>query len=162
MKFGTCFKKLINFFVILRSHTVQTNTNQKITETSSFIARLTRLTQGGDRQQKIEVNQLASNFKDIVEKYSKSQQVIAAKMKQVLLVNPTQYDDDIDEETRASRASRIASMQAQEQRDLEFEQEMALEREKQMRQIEADVIDVHKIFENLNVLVNVQGEQIGE
>lgn len=83
-------------------------------------------------------------------------------MKQVLLVDPTKYDDDIDEQTRESRASRIASMQAQEQRDLEFEQEMALERERQMQQIEADVIDVHKIFQNLNELVHVQGEQIGK
>lgn len=147
--------------MIFCSHTIQTNTNQKITETSSYIGRLTRLTQG-DRQQKIDVEQLKTNFKDIVERYSKSQQVIAAKMKQVLLVNPTQYDDDIDEQTRESRASRIASMQAQEQRDLEFEQEMALERERQMRAIEADVIDVHQIFQNLSGLVHVQGEQIGK
>uniref|UniRef100_A0A336MRT9 CSON005416 protein n=1 Tax=Culicoides sonorensis TaxID=179676 RepID=A0A336MRT9_CULSO len=141
-------------------HTIQTNTNQKISETSTQIARLTQLTQGADRQQKIDVGQLASNFKDIVEKYSKSQQVIAAKMKQVLLVNPTQYDDDLDEQTRESRASRIASLQAQEQRDLEFEQEILLEREKQMKKIEADVIDVHKIFSDLNTIVQVQGESI--
>lgn len=143
------------------SHTIQTNTNQKISETSTYIGRLTRLTQGGDKQQKLEVRQLTSDFKNIVEKYHKSQQVIAAKMKQVLLVNPLIHDDDDDEGSRENKA-RSALIQEQEQRDLEFEQEMLLERERQMRQIEDDVIDVHQIFQNLSSLVEVQGNAVGE
>lgn len=52
--------------------------------------------------------------------------------------------------------------QAQLSRELAFEQELMLDREARIRQIEADVLDVNQIMQELGSLVYQQGEVIGE
>lgn len=47
------------------------------------------------------------------------------------------------------------------QQNLQFEQSMLKEREKRVRQIEEDVLDVNQIMRELNTLINQQGENIG-
>lgn len=47
------------------------------------------------------------------------------------------------------------------QKNLQFEQGMLEEREKRVRQIEEDVLDVNQIMRELNTLINQQGEAIG-
>lgn len=48
------------------------------------------------------------------------------------------------------------------QQNLQFEQSMLKEREKRVRQIEEDVLDVNQIMRELNTLINQQGENIGK
>jgi t-SNARE domain-containing protein 1 len=61
-------------FLIFR-HNIQTTTNQKIQATSKDLGRLTAVVRRGDKQQKLMVERLTADFKNVVEKYSRSQQV---------------------------------------------------------------------------------------
>lgn len=142
------------------SHNVQMNTNQKVTETSKDLKRLSTLTRGGDKQQKLEVDRITSEFKNIVEKYSKSQQIVAGKMKQVLLINSAVMLEEEQAVSNDQRHDRQTLMQKQ--GDLQFESEILQEREQRIQQIEADVLDVNQIFRDLSSLVHEQGQTIGE
>lgn len=115
---------------------------------------------GGDKQQKLEVDRLTSEFRNIVEKYSKSQQIVASKMKRVLLIHSTSITEDEAEES-GYRDQQTASL-VQKQADLQFESEILEERDQRIRQIEADVLDVNQIFRDLSSLVHDQGQNIGK
>lgn len=149
-------------------HDIQTGTNQRISTTSKDLQRLTVVVRRGDKQQKLQVEKLTSDFTHVVQMYSKSQQVIAAKMKQILLVNAAQQQDDMQRDLIGFGDSGTASQQQQEQqlrqqqvqRDLQFEQDMLLEREQRVRQIEADVLDVRQIMQELSSITNQQSEVI--
>ncbi|EAT38717.1 AAEL009398-PA [Aedes aegypti] len=151
-------------------HDVQTGTNQRISTTSKDLQRLTVVVRRGDKQQKLQVEKLTSDFTHVVQMYSKSQQVIAAKMKQVLLVNASQQDDmnrDLIGFGDGSQQQQQQQQQQQEQlrqqqmhRDMQFEQDMLMEREQRMRQIEADVLDVNQIMKELSSITHQQSEVI--
>lgn len=152
-------------------HDIQTGTNQRISSTSKDLQRLTVVVRRGDKQQKLQVEKLTSDFTHVVQMYSKSQQVIAAKMKQILLVNASQQDDmhrdlmgfgDGGSATGANQQQQQEQhlRQQQIQRDIQFEQDMLLEREQRVRQIEADVLDVRQIMQELSSITNQQSEVI--
>lgn len=152
-------------------HDIQTGTNQRISTTSKDLQRLTVVVRRGDKQQKLQVEKLTSDFTHVVQMYSKSQQVIAAKMKQILLVNASQQDDmqrDLIGFGDGGNATGTSQQQQQEQhirqqqiqRDMQFEQDMLLEREQRVRQIEADVLDVRQIMQELSSITNQQSEVI--
>lgn len=101
-----------------------------------------------------ETNQLTTNFKNVVQKYYKTQTCIASKTKQVLT---EEHEQQLD-----IRSSRIASLRLNRLTDQHFEEKMLLDREKQILQMENDIIDLHDIFKNLNELVKFQTENIGE
>lgn len=56
-------------------HVTQLSTNQVVTQTSKDIARLTVLMRRGDKQQKLQIEKLTSDFKDALQKYSDMQRV---------------------------------------------------------------------------------------
>lgn len=145
-------------------HDIQTGTNQRISTTSKDLQRLTVVVRRGDKQQKLQVEKLTSDFTHVVQMYSKSQQVIAAKMKQILLVNASQQDDMqrdlIGFGDAGQQQQQEQQFQQQVQRDLQFEQDMMLEREQRVRQIEADVLDVRQIMQELSSITNQQSEVI--
>lgn len=145
-------------------HDVQSGTNQRIATTSKDLQRLTVVVRRGDKQQKLQVEKLTSDFTHVVQMYSKSQQIIAAKMKQVFLVNASQQDDiNRDSFGAESGNSQEQLLQRQQQavaQSLQFEQDMLLEREQRFRQIEADVLDVNQIMKELSSITNQQAETI--
>lgn len=147
-------------------HDIQTGTNQRISTTSKDLQRLTVVVRRGDKQQKLQVEKLTSDFTHVVQMYSKSQQVIAAKMKQILLVNASQQDDmnrdliGFGDGGSQQQQQEQHLRQQQIQRDLQFEQDMLLEREQRVRQIEADVLDVRQIMQELSSITNQQSEVI--
>ena len=61
-------------FYLLR-HITQLSTNKVVTQTIKDIGRLTVLMRGGDKQQKLQIEKLTSDFKDAVQKYSDMQRV---------------------------------------------------------------------------------------
>lgn len=54
---------------------MQSTTNSKILATSKDLQRLTVVVRHGDKQQKLQVEKLTSDFRNVVEAYSTSQQV---------------------------------------------------------------------------------------
>lgn len=63
------------FFFFFSRHVTQLSTNQVVTQTSKDIARLTVLMRRGDKQQKLQIEKLTSDFKDALQKYSDMQRV---------------------------------------------------------------------------------------
>ncbi|KMQ90743.1 syntaxin-12 [Lasius niger] len=66
-------------------HVTQLSTNQVVTQTSKDIARLTVLMRRGDKQQKLQIEKLTTDFKDALQRYSDMQKSIAEKMKRHIL-----------------------------------------------------------------------------
>lgn len=62
-------------------HVTQLSTNQVVTQTSKDIARLTVLMRRGDKQQKLQIEKLTTDFKDALQRYSDMQ-----KVKYILLI----------------------------------------------------------------------------
>ncbi|GAB0098673.1 syntaxin-12 [Sergentomyia squamirostris] len=141
-------------------HDVQMSTNEKIKATSKDLQRLGAIVRGGDKQQKLQVEKLTSDFKIVVEKYSNSQQLIATKMKASLLLNASQHDNQEGGAPPSAELQQLLQTQRSQQSQLQFEQDIMLEREARMREIESAVIDVNQIMRDLNVMVNQQGEVI--
>lgn len=52
------------------------STNKIVTQTSKDIARLTVLMRKGDKQQKLQIEKLTTDFKDALQRYSDMQKVI--------------------------------------------------------------------------------------
>lgn len=56
-------------------HQIQASTNEKVLATKKDLQRLTVVVRHGDKQQKLQVERLTSDFQKVVEMYSACQQV---------------------------------------------------------------------------------------
>jgi hypothetical protein len=77
----------------------------------------------------------------------------------------SEYNDDEvdgDEEHRLTEEAEKIAAQKSLQRELEFEQEMLLEREQRIQQIEGDILDVNEIMRELGAMIHEQGENISK
>jgi hypothetical protein len=82
-------------------------------------------------------------------------------MKQVLLVNASQNDDqevpDISKDDHAREQKQLMAKNI-----TQFEVSMLENREERIQQIETDVLDINAIMRELAWMAKEQGEQIGE
>ncbi|KAL6257171.1 hypothetical protein P5V15_012101 [Pogonomyrmex californicus] len=143
-------------------HVTQLSTNQVVTQTSKDIARLTVLMRRGDKQQKLQIEKLTTDFKDALQRYSDMQKSIAEKMKRHILAM-TNIENSMDGED-AEETQHLLLAQEQEhkatQRTLEFQHGLLLEREDRIKRIEGDILDVNQIMRELAALVYQQGDTI--
>ncbi|KAJ8953109.1 hypothetical protein NQ318_013453 [Aromia moschata] len=107
----------------------------------------------GDKQKQLQVEKLEGNFKEAVNRYYALQKEVASKQKEHLLVSPS-----FESETAQDDDYRQQQQQRQEQmtRELEFEQDMMLEREARIKQIEADVLDINQIMRELGAMIQLK------
>ncbi|PNF18452.1 hypothetical protein B7P43_G09020 [Cryptotermes secundus] len=147
-------------------HVTQLSCNQIVSQTAKDLQRLTVVVRKGDKQQKLQAEKLTGDFKDAVQCYSRLQKQVAEKMKMHLLSRQTlevtsEYcDEDADEEQRLTEEAEKIAAQKSLQREIEFEQEMLLEREQRIRQIESNILDVNEIMRDLGAMVHDQGDII--
>lgn len=145
-------------------HVTQLSCNQIVSQTAKDLQRLTVVVRKGDKQQKLQAEKLTGDFRDAVQCYSRLQKQVAEKMKTRLLSRQTlgtsEYDDDDDEEQRITEEAERTAAQKSLQRELQFEQEMLLEREQRIRQIEGDILDVNEIMRELGAMIHEQGDTI--
>lgn len=144
-------------------HVTQLSCNQIVSQTAKDLQRLTVVVRKGDKQQKLQAEKLTGDFRDAVQCYSRLQKQVAEKMKTRLLSRQTlgttsEYDDD--EEQRLTEEAERTAAQKSLQRELQFEQEMLLEREQRIRQIEGDILDVNEIMRELGAMIHEQGDTI--
>ncbi|KZC03865.1 PREDICTED: syntaxin-12 [Dufourea novaeangliae] len=138
----------------------QLSTNQVVAQTSKDIARLTVLMRRGDKQQKLQIEKLTTDFKDAVERYSEMQKSIAEKMKRRIL--PTlsiESPMDADEEEQ-QHLLQTQDEHGAIQRSLEFQQGLLLEREDRIKRTEGEILDVNQIMRELAALVHQQADTI--
>ncbi|XP_049956335.1 syntaxin-7 [Schistocerca serialis cubense] len=142
-------------------HVTQLSCNQIVAQTTKDLHKLTSLVRKGDKQSKLRVEKLTSDFKEALQCYSKFQKQVAEKMKIHLLTrqtSTTSYNEDT-EQAFFEQQEKLAA-QKNLQKNLEFETEMLLEREQTMRKIEEDVLDINEIMRELGAMVHEQGETI--
>lgn len=123
--------------------------------TTRDLQRLTGIVRGGDKQQKLQVGKLTADFQTIVDKYSKSQNQIATKLKATLLGNASRLDD----EKQSEEADQFLNQQQQVQIQT-LKMDLQLERENRIKEIECNVLDVNAIMRDLAVLVQQQGQAV--
>ncbi|XP_012279652.1 syntaxin-12 [Orussus abietinus] len=144
-------------------HVTQLSTNQVVTQTSKDIARLTVLMRRGDKQQKLQIEKLTTDFKDALQQYSDMQKNIAEKMKRHILP-VTRTSENTSEDKEEEKQSLLQALEDDErraeQRALEFEEGLILEREDRIKRTEEDILDVNQIMRELGALVSQQGDAI--
>lgn len=67
-----------------------------------------------------------------------------------------------EQENTLEKVAEERHQKLQELKQVEFEQQMLLEREQRINQIESDMIDVNQIMKELSAMVQEQGESISK
>lgn len=145
-------------------HDTSQRTNQIVKDTTKLMGKLGSM-KGLDRQQKLQIDRLKSDFQDSVSRFSSLQKKAAEKVKQSTKLSqkkPKQTGGWLDEDDEApilEQERRREEMQAQEE---VIEDDLALirDREERIRQLEGDILDVNEIFRDLGAMISEQGEQI--
>ncbi|XP_072170384.1 syntaxin-12-like isoform X1 [Diadema setosum] len=127
-----------------------------------------------DKAKKIQFERLANDFQDTVQRYGSVQKRVANKMRSSPSVGPRQgggsmgfgEEPSYDQKTplmREEEQERQREMQRQMQQQeaaIDYDLTLIQEREEQIRQIEASMLDVNEIFRDLSMMVSEQGEMI--
>ncbi|XP_061392952.1 syntaxin-12-like [Musca vetustissima] len=147
-----------------KAHDIHTKVNPRIEATSVDLQRLTSIVRRGDKQQKLQLEKLTNDFCTVVEKYSAVQKRIATAMRQTYTQTQLAHmHDQMQSEQQQHDSDRQVLLQRQmqmEQQQMQFEHDMMVDRERQIKQIEADILDVNSIMRTINTLVQAQGEDV--
>jgi len=151
-------------------HQIQHYTNQLAKDTSKQLKDLNNFPAERSldpRQWKLQREKLHSDFTRALDSFQRAQRQAAQKEKDVIRKYKSENNDFssaqqqnlIDIEGGAAAA---ASNQSRTQAMIEEEQSIELleEREKAVRQLEADITDVNQIFKDLAAMVHDQGELV--
>lgn len=140
-------------------HDINTKTNSRIESTSVDLQRLTAIVRRGDKQQKLQLEKLTNDFCNVVERYTTTQKCMAQAMRQTYTQpQMAQMQDDREADTEEL----IQRQQQLQQQQMQFEHDMLVDRERQIKQIESDMLDVNKIMRTITALVQAQGEEVGK
>ncbi|KAJ6646842.1 Syntaxin-12 [Pseudolycoriella hygida] len=145
-----------NLSIREKIHQLHLRTNAKIQAASQTLQNLSLLAKP-DKQKRLQVEKLTSDFKDVLDMYSSSQKKLAAKMKSCLL----RIASEIEDIRRMSESGMLDVQQLKiMKRNSEFEMSMMMKTENELKQIETNILDIHETMNNLSALVNEQGTQI--
>ncbi|XP_047034799.1 syntaxin-12 [Helicoverpa zea] len=144
-------------------HDTQQTVNGSVSATARDIQRLGVVVRRGDKPQKLQVERLTQAFRDALAKYSSVQKQVSEKMAAHMPRPPRVRNDPQLMEQQAiaddEEATLIANQQAQ-ARLVQFETSMLLEKEAYINKIEADVLDVNQIIQELADMVNQQAQSV--
>lgn len=144
-------------------HDTQQNVNSSVSVTARDIQRLSVVVRRGDKPQKLQVERLTQAFRDALAKYSLTQKELSEKMAAHMPTQGRSRNDPEALERQAmaddEEASLLANQQAQ-ARLVQFETSMLLEKEAYMNKIEADVLDVNQIMQELADMVSAQAQNV--
>jgi len=144
-------------------HETSQTTNRTVQATTKLLRSAASLK--ADKQQKIQLDLLKSNFQDAVQRFQSLQKKAAEKAKTSVKLGSQAsaqpmvgFVDDSDRTALVeAEQQRVAQLQEQE---AVIEDDLALirEREERIHSLEADILDVNEIFRELGALVHAQGE----
>ncbi|XP_072046492.1 syntaxin-7-like [Amphiura filiformis] len=165
-----------------RIQVIMQQTSKQITETHKSLRRISNVLRQPSitKPQKFQVERLNNEFQDCIKRYDRLKgsdvnqfgvcwEKTANKMrscplpqKKMVGDSSTGYHDD-DAQKPLMEDARRQEMQAQLQQQeavIDYDSALFEEREEQIRQIEAAMLDVNEIFKDLSVMVSEQGEVI--
>lgn len=111
-----------------------------------------------DKSQKIQSEKIVADFNLVVKNYLQIEKNLNAKLKKTLLVNVNGDEDDNFESTDDYTQQIQTSGPSRE--TLQYENELLQDRERRMKRIEVDVIDINQIMNEISSLITEQGESI--
>ncbi|XP_047992834.1 syntaxin-12 [Leguminivora glycinivorella] len=144
-------------------HDTQQTVNGSVSATARDIQRLGVVARRGDKPQKLQVERLTQAFKDALAKYSSVQKQVSEKMAAHMPKQARNRNDPSLLERQAiadDEESALLDNQQAQARLVQFETNMLLEREQYIHKIEADVLDVNQIMQDLASLVHQQGQTV--
>ncbi|GFO50679.1 syntaxin-7-like isoform x2 [Plakobranchus ocellatus] len=147
----------------------------KIHETSQKTAKIvqetTKLlraaaTKKADKQQKIQLDLLKSNFQEAVQRFQSLQKKAAAKVKSAVKLGSKPTSEPLvaiasdDDRSPLVLEEELQQNQMLKEQEAVIEDDLALirEREERIHQLESDILDVNEIFRELGAMVHTQGE----
>lgn len=107
-----------------------------------------------DKTQKLQVEKAISDFQLIVQKYAKTEKSLTVKMRNTMLVDMAQQDEEAEQDDTEGLQQKMLHA------NLKFENELLIEREQNVNLIESNVLDVNEMMNNLSSLLHAQGETI--
>lgn len=123
-----------------------------------------------NKQRRMQRERLTSDFSDVLKNFQVIQRTAAQKEKEsVIRARAASHSKQsqgsgssalIDLESGPSFQQRQSQQQSQLQLEEEVDVEELREREKSIRKIESDIVDVNQIFKDLATMVHAQGEVI--
>lgn len=149
-----------------RLHDIESSTNAIVNRTTNDLRQLSALAAQtpDNRVYKLQWQRLMGEFKEVTQRYSTVQKQVAEKVKLFTPTSSTVPTGDLlgwnaandDQEQQEARQRQLLIQ------DETIDSEVALlqEREAQIRQLEADILDVNQIFRDLGMLVHEQGEVV--
>lgn len=151
-------------------HETSMNTNETVKATTNLIRRANALK--GDRQQRIMIDRLTSNFQESVARFQTLQKKASEKVKGTARLSQHRSKDpqplvdiagigETSDQQRLLEEDHIAELQAQEA-VIEDDLTLIREREERIRQLESDILDVNEIFRDLGTMVMEQGEILND
>ncbi|XP_037938390.1 syntaxin-12 [Teleopsis dalmanni] len=138
-------------------HNIHLKTNSRIEVTSKDLERLTSIVRRGDKQQKLQLEKLTNDFRSVVEKYSAVQYSLVAAMRQTY--SQTQLSQ-MQDDSALSEQAELLQRQRDVQAGLQFEHDIMVIREREIKRIESDILDVNAIMLSINKIAQQQGEQV--
>ncbi|KAM3960790.1 syntaxin 13 [Aphomia sociella] len=137
--------------------------NARVSGTARELQRLAALVRRADKPQRLHVERLAQAFRDALAGYERVHKQVSEKMAAHMPRQPRVRNDPEALEQQAiaddEEAAMLANQQAQ-ARLVQFETSMLLEKEAYINKIEADVLDVNQIMQDLAEMVNVQAQVV--
>lgn len=132
------------------------------------MCRLDDVVRTGDKQQKLNVSRLTSEFSAIVAAYSRCHKETAAKQRTHVLQQHSSDDDAAALQSGGGDSSTGYQQQQQLQHQqqirasLEFERSVLLDREQRVAGIQRNVVDINAIMQQLGTMTQLQASNIGE
>ncbi|CAG9112485.1 unnamed protein product [Plutella xylostella] len=145
-------------------HDTQQSVNSVVSTAARALARLGVVVRRGDKPQKLQLERLTQAFRDALTRYSTVQKELSAKMAAHMPKQPRPKMDPqamMEQQAMADdeEATLLANQQAQ-ARLVQFETSMLLEKEAYINKIEADVLDVNQIMQELAGMVQAQAQAV--
>ncbi|XP_066273390.1 syntaxin-12-like isoform X7 [Branchiostoma lanceolatum] len=155
-------------------HQMQHYTNQLAKDTNKYLKDLSNLpnpsSQSEQRQRKMQRDRLTNDFSTALNNFQTVQRRAAEKERESVSraransgLPPNPFDDDVrtgDGQLIALDGDQGGSSMTAQMMEEESNLEMIRERETNIRQLEADIMDVNSIFKDLATMVHEQGEMI--
>ncbi|CAB3359264.1 Hypothetical predicted protein [Cloeon dipterum] len=141
-------------------HIEQLSTNQLVGETTRGIQKLNFLVKRGAKPQRLQFERLQTEFKEAIKRYGQMQNQVALRLRAHALQPTHSLDDEYEQDNELEERAQLIAKQKQMQRELDYEKDMLQEREKRIKQIEEDVLDVNEIMRELSAMVHDQGEVV--
>lgn len=144
-------------------HEAQQAVNGWVSGAARSLQRLAGVVRRGDKPHKLHADRLTQAFRESLATYSAVQKQVSEKMAAHMPRQPRPRNDPqlLEQQAMADdeESALLATQQAQ-ARLVQFETSMLLEEEAYMNKIEADVLDVNQIMQDLAEMVHSQAQTV--